>query len=651
MGSVFPEHVMKKDNKILNWVTIAICLAAGIFHMSVGVKAMSTMTLRTWHWMFIVVLTFIAFPAKKGGELLRWYDWIFLVVGIATAAYIIWQWPSRGQILAANDPNLKLMDKIVGILTIIIVLEATRRTTGLAMTITAGVALIYLFWLGPYMPGILLHKGYSFDRVMPYMMFTTEGLFGISLGTCASFILLFVLFGSFLQATGGGKFFIDAAYSLTGRFRGGPAKTAVVSSALMGCISGSPIANVVTTGTFTIPLMKNAGYEPETACSVEAVASTGGMLMPPMMGAAAFIMAEYLNIQYGSVCVAAILPAVMYYAVLFIIVDKEAAKKGILGLPKESLPRFKDAILSRGHLLVPLFVLIICLFNNFSPQKTVFWSIMILIAISFLRKDTRLTVESFLGAFRSGVTGVVTVATACAAAGLVVMAISMTGLGVRFTSSIVTISGGRPFVALIFTMLASLVLGMGLPAAAVYIVVASVAAPALVRMGFTPIASHMFVFYFGIISTITPPVALTAYAAAGLSKGASAVRVGFKAFLYAIIAFILPYIWMYEPSFLLDAPILQIIPNVLIAAVSLFFIASGTVGYLFKPVNIAGRIICYILAALMLVPFLVVNYIGLGLGVIVMVLSRTGLLKIIEKQNIETIETSINTKNEEITNE
>ncbi|MBR2281998.1 MAG: TRAP transporter fused permease subunit [Spirochaetales bacterium] len=626
---------MKKDNRILNWVTIAVCLAAGIFHLSVGVKAMSTMTLRTWHWMFMVVLVFIAFPAKKGGEVLRWYDWILLIIGVLTAAYIIWQWPSRGQLLAANDPNLKLMDKIVGVLTILIVLEATRRTTGIAMAITATVALVYLFWLGPYMPGILLHKGYSFDRVMPYMMFTTEGLFGISLGTCASFIVLFVLFGAFLQATGGGQFFIDAAYSLTGKFRGGPAKTAVVSSALMGCISGSPIANVVTTGTFTIPLMKNAGYEPETACSIEAVASTGGMLMPPMMGAAAFIMAEYLNMQYGQICVAAIVPALMYYAVLFIIVDKEAAKKGILGLPKESLPKLKDALLSRGHLLVPLLVLIICLFNNFSPQKTVFWSTIILVAISFLRKQTRLTPMAFLDAFRKGLTGVVSVATACAAAGLVVMAISMTGLGVRFTSSIVTISGGNPFIALIFTMLASLILGMGLPAAAVYIVVACVAAPALINMGFSPLASHMFVFYFGIISTITPPVALTAYAAAGLSSGASAIRVGFKAFLYAIIAFILPYIWMYEPSFLLDASVAQIIPNLVIAAVSLFFIASGTVGYLFNKITPVGRVFCYILAALMLVPFLTVNYIGLGLGVVMMVLNRLHIIKFIETKEGE----------------
>lgn len=624
---------MKKDNKVLNWVIIAVCLAAGIFHLSVGVKAMSTMTLRTWHWMIIVILTFIAFPAKKGGKVLMWYDWIFLAVGIFTTLYIIWQWPSRGQLLAASTDSLRTMDKIVGVLVILVVLEATRRTTGMAMAITATVALIYLFWLGPYMPGILLHKGYSFDRVMPYMMFTTEGLFGISLGTCASFIVLFVLFGAFLQATGGGKFFIDAAYSLTGRFRGGPAKTAVVSSALMGCISGSPIANVVTTGTFTIPLMKNAGYDAETACSVEAVASTGGMLMPPMMGAAAFIMAEYLNTQYGKICIAAIVPALMYYAVLFIIVDKEAAKKGILGLPKESLPKFKDAFVARGHLLLPLLILIICLFNNFSPQKTVFWSILILIAISFFKKSTRMTLSSFLEAFKSGITGVVPVATACAAAGLVVMAISMTGLGVRFTSSIVTISGGNPLLALIFTMFASLILGMGLPAAAVYIVVACVAAPALINMGFSPIASHMFVFYFGIISTITPPVALTAYAAAGLSKGASAVKVGGKAFLYAIIAFILPYVWMYEPSFLLDAPIVQIIPNLIIAALSLFFVASGTVGYLFKKITLVGRIICYLLAVLMLVPFIWINYIGLGLAILLIAFKKTKIMKFIEIKN------------------
>lgn len=625
---------MKKDSKILNSVVIAICVIAGVFHLIAGITAVSTMTLRTYHWLLIAVLVFLAYPAKKGGEVLRWYDWLCLICAIASAVYVIAIWPSRGQLLASSDPLFRVLDNVFGIMLILVVLEATRRTTGLAMAITASVSLIYLFWLGPYMPGIFLHKGYSFARVMPYMMFTTEGIFGISLGTCASFIVLFVLFGSFLQVTGGGEFFIDAAYSVAGRFRGGPAKTAVISSGLMGCISGSPIANVVTTGTFTIPLMKQAGYEPETACAVEAVASTGGMLMPPMMGAAAFIMAEYLNMPYGEICIAAIIPAIMYYAVLFVIVDKEAAKHDILGLPADKLPKLKATMVRSGHLLIPLLVLIICLFNNYSPQRTVFWSIIILVIVSFLKASTRLNVQKILMAFKDGIIQVIPVATACAAAGIVVAAISMTGLGVRFTSSIVSISGGNPFVALVFTMFASLILGMGLPAAAVYIVVAVVAAPALVNMGFTPIASHMFVFYFGIISTITPPVALTAYAAAGLSKGASAPKVGFKAFLYAIIAFILPYVWMYEPSFLLDAPVAQIIPNLLIAAFGLFFVASGTVGYLFKEVTGFGRCVCYALAILMFVPFLVVNYIGFALGILCILLRKTPVIKFIEKKEL-----------------
>ena len=615
---------------IQNYIVMAICCAAGVFHMVCGVTAVSTMLLRTWHWFIIAVLVFLYYPSKKKTEPLRCFDWIFLLLAIVSAVYVICVWPSRGQLLASKDPLFQILDIVVGWMMIIVILEATRRTAGIAMTIIAGVSLIYLFWLGPYMPGIFLHKGYSFSRVMPYLMFTTEGIFGVSLGTCASFIVLFVLFGAFLEETGGGQFFIDAAFSVAGRFRGGPAKTSVISSMLMGCISGSPIANVVTTGTFTIPLMRKAGYDKDTACAIEAVASTGGMVMPPMMGAAAFIMAEYLSMPYGQICLAALIPAVMYYGVLFVIVDKQAAKNGIVGMAKSELPSLSKTMRHSGHLLIPLVVLIACLFMNYSPQKTVFWSIVVLWFVSLLKKDTRITLKKLINGFKAGICQVVPVATACAAAGIVVAVISMTGLGVRFTSSIVTISGGNPFIALVFTMLASLILGMGLPAAAVYIVVAVVAAPALVNMGFSALASHMFVFYFGIISTITPPVALTAYAAAGMVEDGNAVKVGFKAFMYAIIAFILPYVWMYEPSFLLDAPVLQIIPNVLIAFFGLFFLASGTIGYLFSRITRLGRFFCYVLAALMFYPILAVNYVGFAIGVLTVLLRKTNLMKFFE---------------------
>ncbi len=621
---------MVKKSTILKYAVMVICVIAGVFHLVCGVTAVSTMTLRTWHWMIIAILVFLVYPAKKGTEKLRWFDWIFLVMAVVSAAYEILVWPSRGQLLASNDPLFQTLDIVIGWMMIVTILEAARRTAGIAMTIIAGIALIYLFWLGPYMPGILLHKGYSFARVMPYMMFTTEGIFGISLGTCASFIVLFVLFGAFLEVTGGGQFFIDAAFSIAGRFRGGPAKTAVISSMLMGCISGSPIANVVTTGTFTIPLMRKAGYDKDTACSIEAVASTGGMIMPPMMGAAAFIMAEYLSMSYGEICIAALIPAVMYYVVLFVIVDKEAAKKKILGLPASELPKLGETVRQSGHLLIPLFVLIICLFMNYSPQKTVFWAIMILLLVSLLKKETRITPAKLVEGFRAGICQVIPVATACAAAGIVVAVISMTGLGVRFTSSIVTISGGNPFIALIFTAIAALILGMGLPAAAVYIVVSVVAAPALTNMGFTALASHMFVFYFGIISTITPPVALTAYAAAGMVEDGNAVKVGFKAFSYALVAFILPFVWMYEPSFLLDAPIMQIIPNVVIAFFGLFYMASGTTGFLFHQTNVLGRLYCYLLAILMFWPILTVNYIGLVIGILTILIRKTPIMNVFE---------------------
>lgn len=367
------ENVYRKKTKIFSGIVMVVSVALCLFQMYAGgISNISSMTLRTIHWTVISAVAIVSYPAVKGKETMRWYDYILLAASLFATIYVAVVWPTRTIQVSTNDPLFSTLDKVAFLVMTLVILEIARRTTGLALTVTAAIALIYLMFLGPYMPGIFRHRGYSLSRDAPFLLFSSEGVYGSALGTSASFIMLFVLFGDMLEAAGAGKFFIDIAYGIAGRFRGGPAKTAVVSSALMGCVSGSSIANVVTTGTFTIPLMVSSGYKKNSACAIEAVASTGGMIMPPMMGAAAFILAEYVGVSYGEVCWAAILPAVLYCLGLFLCVDKEAAANGLVGQKKEDLPKPLAILKQKGYLLLPLVILIYCLVRSFSPQKTVF---------------------------------------------------------------------------------------------------------------------------------------------------------------------------------------------------------------------------------------------------------------------------------------
>lgn len=629
------ENVYRKKTKIFSGIVMVVSVALCLFQMYAGgISNISSMTLRTIHWTVISAVAIVSYPAVKGKETMRWYDYILLAASLFATIYVAVVWPTRTIQVSTNDPLFSTLDKVAFLVMTLVILEIARRTTGLALTVTAAIALIYLMFLGPYMPGIFRHRGYSLSRVAPFLLFSSEGVYGSALGTSASFIMLFVLFGDMLEAAGAGKFFIDIAYGIAGRFRGGPAKTAVVSSALMGCVSGSSIANVVTTGTFTIPLMVSSGYKKNSACAIEAVASTGGMIMPPMMGAAAFILAEYVGVSYGEVCRAAILPAVLYYLGLFLCVDKEAAANGLVGQKKEDLPKPLVILKQKGYLLLPLVILIYCLVRNFSPQKTVFWTILILIAISYLRKESRITPRKACEAMKSAVKGMAPVAAACAAAGLIVGAINLTGVGVNFTSSITRLSGGSPFVALLMTAIAALILGMGLPPVAVYIVVSTVVAPALTQMGFSLFASHLFVFYFGIIGTITPPVALTAYAAAGLIEGASAFKVGVRAFLYGIVAFIVPFVFMYDEAFLLSGTPGHVILAVVTAILALDFISAMLIGYFTARINWFGRIVCLLVGILLFLPNTYTSLVGIVLAGVMFFLGKKKRLTIFEAKEV-----------------
>ena len=447
--------------------------------------------------------------------------------------------------VAARWGELTTLEFWFGIGSVVVVLEATRRMIGWPIVILALVFLGYAF-LGPYLPGLLQHRGYSVERVVSQLYLGGGGLFGTPLGVSATFVTLIVIFGALLEQSGAGQVLMDVATSLTGRARGGPAKAAVVGSSLMGMISGTAVANVLTTGTVSIPLMKRNGYRPHVAGAIEAVASTGGQLMPPVMGAAAFLMADMTEIPYTEIALAAVLPAALYYIVLFTVVHLEAVKTAIPILATADLPALRATLLQGGHLLLSIVVFVYLLFDGYSVMYSAFFAIVSAYLASFLRRFSRLGPRRLLAALVSGVEAVLPVAIACAAAGIIIGVITLTGLGLRFSSLIVSVSGGNSFIALVLTMLASLLLGMGLPTAAAYILVATLVAPALVEMGIDLLAAHLFVFYAAMLSSITPPVALAAYAAAGLAN-ANPMQIALTAVKYGCAAFIVPFFFAYHP--------------------------------------------------------------------------------------------------------
>lgn len=507
-------------------------------------------------------------------------------------------------------------DIVLGFITILIVLEAARRTIGIALPVVAIAALFYAY-LGPYMPGLLAHKGYSFRRIFPYQFLTTEGVYGVPLGVSATFVYLFILFGTFLDKTGAGQFFIDLAFAMTGSSQGGPAKAAIVSSGLLGTVSGSSVANVVTTGTFTIPLMKKVGYEPHFAGAVEAASSTGGQIMPPVMGAAAFIMAEVLGVPYIQVAAAAAIPAVLYYISLFAQVHFCAGRLGLKGIPRDELPDLKETLRRGWHLLLPLLVLIVILVFGYSPMKAVFWTIVLVVALSFVKPETRITGPKMIETLQEGAQSAVEVAAACACAGIVVGVVTMTGLGLKLAGLIIAWSRGLLALALPLTMLASILLGMALPTTAKYVVLSTLAAPALVRMGVPPMAAHMFILYFGVVADITPPVALAAYAAAGVA-GANSMKTGWTALQVGLAAFILPFMFAYSPSLVLIGSIGEIILAFITASVGTVCLAAAIQGWFIGKSNSFERIICLVAALLLIKPGIVTDIIAaIGLSIVI----------------------------------
>jgi TRAP transporter 4TM/12TM fusion protein len=522
-------------------------------------------------------LLFLLYPFRIRDVLLKtppWYDVLLALLGVAVCFYHVIFYH---ELLTRTGINTT-MDFLVAGLAALLVLEGTRRVAGWPMVIVASGFLVYALW-GNYLPGLFAHRGLSLQRVLEHSYLGLEGIMGIPLGVSATVIFIYLLFAQVLEKTGIRQLFVDIAMALTGTSPGGPAKAAVVSSALEGTISGSSIANTAGSGSFTIPMMKSLGYRPEFAAAVEASASTGGQIMPPIMGAAAFIMVEFLNLPYIEIAKAAAIPAVLYFTGVFLMVHFEALREGLKGLPRQSLPKLTEVLLKRGYLLLPL-VLIFWLMNaGISAAKAAVWSMALALLLGLFRRETRLGLRDLLQVMESAARTALPVIAACAAAGIIIGVVTLTGIGLKLSANMVDLAGDRLLLALFFTMVASLVLGMGIPTTATYIVLATMAAPALVKLGVVPLAAHLFVFYFGVVADITPPVALAVYAGAAIADS-NPWKTGIEAVKLSLGAFLVPYIFALSPVLILVGAtpllVLQMLATSLIGMVAL---GAGVAGF------------------------------------------------------------------------
>ena len=530
------------DNVRTNAVFL-LCVAMSLFHLyTAGIGLLQTPVQRAIHVGFVLVLVFLLYPLQRGR---RWLDVFLIFCSIAGTGYIV----LFSDAIALRGGKVLPYELVLGSLTLIAVLEAGRRVLGWTLPLLGLLFLLYCRY-GRYAPSIFMHRGYSLERIVQHLYLTTEGVFGVAVGVSSTFIFLFILFGAFLSNSGGARFFNNLALSLTGRSPGGPAKVAIVASGLLGTINGSSIANVATTGAFTIPMMKKAGYTPEEAGAIEACASTGGQLMPPIMGAGAFVMSEFLNVPYARILSAAIIPALLYYSGLFLNVHLRARKARLMGFDGDA-PSVREVLKDDGHLLLPILLIIVMLLRAYTPLKAAFWAIVLMVGVAALRRHTRMGPRLVLNTLADGARGAIGTGIACAVVGFVVGGSSLTALGPTLSDNILDLAGGTLLPTLFLAMGACLLLGMGLPTTANYIVTSTVIVPALVKMGVPPLSAHMFVFYFGIMADISPPVCLASLTAAGIA-GADATGTGIRALLFALSSFLLPYLFVYSPAILME---------------------------------------------------------------------------------------------------
>ncbi|MFA7643645.1 MAG: TRAP transporter permease [Thermovirgaceae bacterium] len=596
-------------------MALLVAVSLSVFHFyTSGFGLLLAIKQRAVHLALVLFMVYMLYPisGKARKDAVPWYD--YLLGGVAAYVVLYHVIYFNDIVMRAGLPTT--MDITVGFLGILLLLEATRRVSN---PILPGIAIFFLFYcyFGRQFPAMFAHRGFSIPRIINHMYMGTEGVFGIPLGVSSTFVFMFILFGSFLEQTGMGRFIIDLSMALAGGSTGGPAKVAVLSSGLMGSISGSSVANVCTTGMFTIPLMKSVGYKPYFAGAVEAVASTGGQIMPPVMGAAAFIMAEFLGVPYIHVAVAAIVPALLYYFAVLVQVHLEATRLGLKGLPREKLPKAMPLLKKKGHLLIPLAAIIYFLLSGYTPLKAAYYGILATLIVSFLNKETRVTFPKLIEALDSGARGALGVACACGTVGIIVGTATLTGLGLRIASAIITLSGGILIISLLLTMVACILLGAGLPTTANFIVTSTMAAPALLQLGVAPMAAYMFVLYFGIAADLSPPVALAAYAGAGIA-GDDPMKTGGAAIRLALAGFLVPYIYVFNPMLVLVGfePIPFII-SIGTALLGVFLLGMGSIGFYKTKMPMWLRAISLAGALGLLIPGILTDTIGFSVLLLV----------------------------------
>ncbi|WP_041077407.1 TRAP transporter permease [Thermotoga caldifontis] len=578
-------------------------VAMAIFHIYTAVfGTLEAYLQRNIHLAFALPLAFIFYPATKNSpkDRVPWYDWLLATLALLPCLYAIVNYETIIYRMVQVD-EVTPVQILLGTILVITILEATRRIVGLALTILAAASVFYMY-IGHLLPGEFKGMYVTYDRIIEHLYLTGEGIFSTPLGVSATLVMMFLILGGFLEHSGVGEYFMDLSKALAGKAVGGPAKIAVVSSGLFGSISGSAVANVYATGTFTIPMMKQLGFSPVFAGAVEAVASSGGQIMPPIMGAAAFIMASFLGIPYRQVMIAALIPAVLYYFYVFMSVHARAVKLGLRGLPDEMIPSVKY-VLKKLYVLAPIVVLVIMIMRGYTPMRSALTALIVSWLVSLLDKRYRMGPKRILNALFDGSKNIFVVAIACAAAGIVVGAVTLTGIGFKLVSFIFSLAQNVPFMALIMVMLMAIVLGMGLPTTAAYIVASALAVPALINLGFKPLASHMFVFYYAVFSAITPPVALAAYAASSIS-GAKPSDTGYQAFRLGMIAMIIPFAFMYDAGFLLQSNWLNNLFAIVAGLVSAMALSYAIEGYFKTKLTLAMRSLLAALGVLVLLPVL-----------------------------------------------
>ena len=570
--------------------------------------------------MLALVLTFLTVRATKNAAKsasVPFYDWLLIIITIPAVGYITInsdylanRWPMTTTFAVTN------WELLFGSITTLLILEATRRLLGWLLVIVAVVALLYTYF-GEHIPILVLkHRGYSFEHMLGYLYLTDNGIWGVALGVAATYIVLFIIFGAFAEKAGVADFFIDFTNSIAGHTKGGPAKVAIMASALIGSVTGSTVANVYTTGQFTIPMMKRLGYKPSIAGAVEALASNGGQIMPPIMGASAFILAAYSGIPYPEVALASLIPALLYFGGLFWFIHLEAYRVGLVGIPIKEKPAIKDVLLKGGHLFSPILALIGCLIYGFSPVRAAFYAIIFTLLVSWLRKETRIGPKELIEALELGAKNSVLIIITCATVGFVIGGFLITGLGLNASSAIISFSGGH-FIAILFLVgLACIILGMGMNTVAAYLLVSVVGTPALTSQGIDPFVANMFVFYFALLSHITPPVCLAIFAGAQIAK-ANIWETAFMGVKMSAVPYLLPFLIIFAPSLLLIGEASTIILNCVATAVGFLCVISAIQGWAFTNLHAFHRIL-YLIAGICLIwPSLDLKAIGLGVAVFV----------------------------------